>query len=64
MSALAPFGLIDEYRMLVVPVVLGSGKPLFKNIKKSINLRLRKTRTFSSGLVMLAYQPEKKNGRQ
>ena len=58
-SALAPLGLIDEYRILVVPVVLGSGKPLFKDIKDKINLKLRKTRTFDSGLVLLAYQPEK-----
>jgi dihydrofolate reductase len=59
-SALAPLGLIDEYKILVVPVVLGSGKPLFKNIKESISLKLRKTRTFSSGLVLLDYHPEKK----
>jgi dihydrofolate reductase len=59
-SALAPLGLIDEYRILVVPVVLGSGKPLFKDIKNRIDLRLRKTRTFGSGLVLLDYQPEKK----
>jgi len=58
-SALAPLGLIDEYKMLVVPVVLGSGKPLFKDIKYKINLKLLKTRTFDSGLVLLAYQPEK-----
>jgi dihydrofolate reductase len=63
-SALAPLGLIDEYRILVVPVVLGSGKPLFKDIKGSINLKLRKTKTFGSGLVLLTYQPEKKSGRQ
>jgi dihydrofolate reductase len=62
-SALAPLGLIDEYRILVVPVVLGSGKPLFKDIKDRINLKLRKTKTFGSGLVLLAYQPEKKSGR-
>ena len=59
-SALAPLGLIDEYRILVVPVVLGSGKPLFKDIKNRINLKLRKTRTFGSGLVLLHYQTEKK----
>jgi dihydrofolate reductase len=59
-AVLAPLGLIDDYRILVVPVVLGTGKPLFKDIKKSISLKLRETRTFGSGLVLLAYQPEKK----
>jgi len=48
--------------MLVVPVVLGSGKPLFKDIKNSINLKLRKTKTFDSGLVLLDYQPDKRSG--
>jgi dihydrofolate reductase len=59
-AVLAPLGLIDDYRILVVPVVLGTGKSLFKDIKKSISLKLRETRTFGSGLVLLAYQPEKK----
>ena len=62
-SALAPLGLIDEYRILVAPVVLGSGKPLFKDIANSINLKLGKIRTFGSGLVLLVYHPEKKRER-
>lgn len=62
-AALAPLGLIDEYRILVVPVVLGRGKSLFKDITNNINLKLGKTRTFGSGLVLLVYQPEKKSER-
>lgn len=50
-------GLIDEYQLLVHPVVLGSGKPLFKDIKDRINLKLVKTKTFSSGNILLVYQP-------
>lgn len=51
-------GLIDEYRMIVNPVVLGGGEPLFKGIKEKLNLKLLRTKTLSSGNVILYYQPE------
>lgn len=50
-------GLIDEYRIIVNPVVLGNGKHLFKGIKDRLNLKLIKTKTFSSGNVLLCYEP-------
>ncbi len=51
--------LIDEYRLMVFPVVLGSGKRLFPEGSGQKVLKLAETRTFSSGVVVLTYQPDK-----
>jgi len=48
--------LVDDYRLLVYPVVLGSGKRLFQNGGKT-TLKLVETRAFPSGVVLLHYQP-------
>lgn len=50
-------GLIDEYRLLVHPIVVGRGKRLFKEGMDMTTLKLAGTRTFSSGVVLLTYQP-------
>lgn len=51
-------GLIDVYRISVHPVALGSGKPLFEDLKERIGLKLLKTNVFKSGVVQLIYEPE------
>ena len=49
--------LIDEYQLLVFPVILGSGKHLFRDGIDLRPLRLVNTRVFPSGVVLLVYQP-------
>lgn len=58
--SLLQMGLVDELRLMVNPVVLGEGKPLFADIHEKLNLKLIKTRVFRSGNVLLCYQPDKK----
>lgn len=55
-ASLTKLGLIDDYLVIVHPVVLGGGKPLFLPPKDRVNLRLVDTRTFDSRTVLLHYQ--------
>ena len=52
-------GLIDEFRFMISPVVIGSGTPLFKGLGGQLKLELIKTRKFRSGKVMQYYRPKK-----
>src|SRR5215204_1467419 len=56
---LMKLNLIDEYQLMVHPVVAGSGLPLFENINDRTILKLIKTKTFSGGAVTLYYEPTK-----
>ena len=55
--SLMRMGLVDELGIMVNPVVLGDGKSLFRTADDRISLKLLKTRPFSSGNVLLYYQP-------
>lgn len=54
-SSLLNMGLVDELWLAVHPIILGSGKPLFSNIKQQIKLTLIDTKSYSTGLVSLTY---------
>jgi dihydrofolate reductase len=49
-------GLVDVYRLVVHPVVLGAGTPFFPRLERPIGLRLTDTRIFGSGAVYLGYE--------
>jgi len=48
--------LIDEFRIYVQPVLLGTGRPLFRTSEAKVSLRLAETKAFGSGVVLLRYQ--------
>ena len=54
-STLARLGLIDEYRLVAYPVLVGSGKSYFPALDRQTPLRLLETRMFQSGAVYLRY---------
>jgi class 3 adenylate cyclase len=57
-NSLIAADLVDEYRLLVFPVVLGSGKHLFADRIATHHLRLANARVFPTGVVLLTYVPE------
>jgi dihydrofolate reductase len=56
-SQLAPAGVIDEYQIVVNPVVLGKGRTMFEGIKGRLPLKRTSARTFGNGNVLLCYAP-------
>ncbi|HEX9041668.1 MAG TPA: dihydrofolate reductase family protein [Trebonia sp.] len=56
-QSLMAHGLVDEYQLLVHPVVLGGGKKLFRDGGPAISLRLADSTTTAGGLVILTYSP-------
>jgi dihydrofolate reductase len=53
--SLGALGLIDEYRIMVNPIALGTGKPVLQGPTADLKLTLLRTRTFKNGNVLLAY---------
>ncbi len=52
----AALGLIDEYQVVVYPVLVGGGIPYFPRSERRVDLELISTRTFSSRFVYLRYR--------
>ncbi|GCE03939.1 dihydrofolate reductase family protein [Dictyobacter aurantiacus] len=57
-QSLTNLGLIDEYQVLVYPLILGAGKPFLQNIKDRVRLKLVDSKTLPSGVMILYYQPK------
>jgi dihydrofolate reductase len=55
-QALSREGLIDEYRLVVRPVALGSGMPLFKDLLAPLRLRLVDSKAFADGTAIWVYE--------
>ena len=56
-TQLAPEGLIDEYQIVVHPVVLGAGRTMFQGVAKKLAVNRTNVRAFGNGNVLLSYEP-------
>jgi dihydrofolate reductase len=54
-SQLTEHGLIDEYQLVVSPILLGGGRPLFSGLSNNLRLDLLEAKQYPSGNVMLRY---------
>ena len=61
-QALSKLGLIDEYRLVILPVALGNGLPLFKDLARPLRVDLAEAKTFPDGTVIHVYQPIRGTG--
>lgn len=58
--AFSRVGLIDEFRFMMNPVIIGQGTPILHGMLESMELELTETRRFGSGNVLLRYRPSNK----
>ena len=56
-ASLLEFGLVDELRVMVFPILLGEGTSMFSTLNNRIPLELWRTTTFRSGNILLTYRP-------
>jgi dihydrofolate reductase len=56
-AQLAPAGVIDEYQVVVNPIILGSGRTMFEGVEKKVDLRLTRSRAFANGNILMVYEP-------
>jgi dihydrofolate reductase len=57
LTQLADEDLVDEYQIMLDPVALDQGMPIFSGLKQKLDLDLKSTRAFASGVVVLSYTP-------
>jgi dihydrofolate reductase len=58
-ASLIELGLVDEFHLVVHPVVLGKGLAIFEKLSKPLYMHLVETRTFSKGGMLKVFQPQK-----
>jgi dihydrofolate reductase len=56
-APLARAGLIDEFQIVVFPLLLGDGVSMFDGVGTTVGLKLKSTRTFGNGIAFLVYEP-------
>ena len=56
-AAATELNLVDQYQLCIHPIIAGKGLPLFKNINDATFLKLVRTKTFRSGVLLLCYEP-------
>ena len=56
-AQLAAASLVDQYQIVISPIVLGKGRTLFEGLKQKMPLKLTNSRTFQNGNVFLCYEP-------
>jgi dihydrofolate reductase len=59
LQQLADANLVDEYQIMIDPILLGKGAPILGNLNNNLRLELTKSRVFGSGTILLHYKPKR-----